>query len=458
VNERPNDTEPAGAGSEDVTEPANDASSANSRRGRMVVAVVAGAAVVLALLGLALVVLLGGDDSDDPDELVDPGQAVEPPAPGDRSGTTTPPTEPDAPPLAEVGLTTTEIGQFDLPIAIENRVDDTSLYVAQRGGQVLRVTVDGEGANRTYTPDDQPLLDLSDDVVTEGEQGLLDIELSPDGATLYVHYSQAPDGATQIVSYTYDGNVVDEASRKDILHVEQPFSNHNGGSIEFGPDGYLYIGLGDGGSGGDPEANGQNTSSLLGKLLRIDPEGAGPNEPYRIPDDSPFADGSGGQPEVWAYGLRNPWRFSFDTETDDLWIGDVGQNAWEEIDFLPASNGGGRGANLGWNEMEGSQPFEGGSNPPDGVLPVFQYPNPDAGRAVTGGVVYRGTANPDLTGTYLFGDFYKTRLRGIRMAGGAAVDEHTFDATVESLVSFGQDNAGEVYAVSLSGPIYRLDP
>ena len=190
--------------------------------------------------------------------------------------------------------------------------------------------------------------------------------------------------------------------------------------------------------------------------MRIDPEGATGGEAYAIPPDNPFANG-GGRPEIWIYGMRNPWRFSFDSRTGDLWIGDVGQNAWEEIDFLPAAGGTGRGANLGWSQMEASHPFEGGSNPADGVLPIYEYPNPDSGCAITGGYVYRGSANTALKGAYVFGDFCKSRLRAVRQVDGAVVDDRTFETKVNGLVSFGQDNNGELYGVSLDGPIFRLD-
>jgi glucose/arabinose dehydrogenase len=243
-----------------------------------------------------------------------------------------------------------------------------------------------------------------------------------------------------------------------VLAVDQPFANHNGGDVEFGPDGYLYFGLGDGGSAGDPEGNGQDPSTLLGSMLRIDPQGTlDGDEPYAIPGDNPFADGDAGEPEVWLYGLRNPWRFSFDPATDDLWIADVGQNAWEEINRLPAADGGGRGANLGWNELEGTHSFE-GVNPDDGVLPVFEYPHDDGGCSVTGGVVYRGNAIAGLAGAYLFGDLCNPTLRALDVSGDEPREVSFDDSEVGNLVSFGQDNDGEVYAVSLDGPIYRLDP
>lgn len=426
-----------------------------------------GAGVLAVLLTGALVafLVLRGDGDE---EALDAGNPVEPSTTttaGDGSTGTAAATS--AVPLADVSLTPVEIGQFDAPIALVERTNDRDLYVAERAGRVIRVAVADEGGQRTYTPAGEPLLDISDQVTTDGERGLLDIAFSPDGTRLFLSYSQAPEGTSTIVSYDFvNGTAIDEGSRREILTIEDFAPNHNGGDIEFGPDGYLWIAMGDGGGSGDPEQTGQDTNQLLGKLLRIDPMGATGGQPYAIPPDNPFADGAGGRPEIWLYGVRNPWRFSFDAgppgarrgATNDLWIGDVGQGAWEEIDYLPATGDTGRGANLGWSEMEGAHPFEDGSNPPDGVLPIFEYPNPDGGCAITGGVVYRGAANPDLQGAYLFGDFCQPQLRAIRQDGGRVVDERIFDVEVSSLVSFGVDDDGEVYAVSLDGPIYRLDP
>ena len=353
------------------------------------------------------------------------------------------------PPLADVNVTLTEVTEADTPMALVARTGTDTLYVAEREGRVRPLTGGSLG---------EPILDISDEVVTSVEQGLLDIEFSADGATLYLHYSVAPDGDTRVISYPVSGDAVDTGGRRELLAVEQPFDNHNGGDIEIGPDGYLYVALGDGGGGGDPEGNGQDTQALLGKILRIDPA-ATTGDDYGIPADNPFADGAAGAPEVWVYGARNPWRIDFDDATGDLWVADVGQNAFEEIDLLPAADGAGRGANLGWNEMEGAHPFEGGSNPDGAVLPVFEYDRSEGGCSVTGGVVYRGSAIPGLVGAYLFTDYCDGRLRAIRAAGGQTVDERTFDdVSGNSLVSFGTDAAGEVYVLSLDGAVYRLDP
>jgi glucose/arabinose dehydrogenase len=364
-------------------------------------------------------------------------------------------TEADAEaPLDQIELTLTPVAEAEAPTALVIRPGSEALYVAEREGVVRPVTVSGSGADRNYEVGD-PVLDISDDVVADAERGLLDITFAADGGVLYVSYSLAPDGDTRIAAYEMSGETVETSSRRQILAVEQPYPNHNGGDIELGPDGFLYVALGDGGSGGDPHGNGQNTDALLGKILRIDPTRPESGEQYGIPDDNPFADGEAGRPEIWLYGVRNPWRFSFDRETDDLWVADVGQNEWEEIDLLPAADGGGRGANLGWNGLEGTHEFEGG-NPEGGVLPVFEYSH-EEGCSVTGGVVYRGESVAGLGGAYLFGDYCSGQLRALRVGGGEVTEEHAYDATVDELVSFAEDADGEVYLVSLGGQISRLD-
>ena len=390
----------------------------------------------------ALVLVAGacgsdGDDEPGPAEPTTTEEEATTSAPGDTAAAA-------AVPLDSIELTLTEFASAEAPTSLVTRPGG-GLYVSERAGRV-RPLVDGALGD--------PIVDIVDEVVTNSEQGLLDIEFSADGGTLYLSYNVPPDGDTRIAAYTMTGEGADPASRRELLAVDQPFPNHKGGDIEIGPDGFLYIGLGDGGAAGDPMGNGQNTSALLGKILRIDPTAAAGGRPYGIPPGNPFADGQRGAPEVWAYGLRNPWRFTFDPGSGDLWIADVGQNAWEEITVLPASTG---GANLGWDHMEGTHGYDGGSNPDGGVLPVFEYDH-DQGCSITGGVVYRGTAVPGLAGAYLFTDFCDGTIRAVRAEGGALSDQRVFDAEGANLVSFGEDAAGEVYVLSLDGPIYRLDP
>jgi glucose/arabinose dehydrogenase len=382
----------------------------------------------------------GGDDGGDTDlGSGTTGQDATTGASGDTSGAA------DEAPLDSIEITLTEFAQADAPTSLVTRPGAGGLYVSERAG-LVRPVVDGALGD--------PIVDIVDEVVTNSEQGLLDIEFSPDGGTLYLSYNVPPDGDTRIAAWTMAGDAVDPGSRRELLAVDQPFPNHKGGDIEIGPDGYLYIGLGDGGAGGDPLGNGQNTTALLGKILRIDPGAPAAGRPYGIPEGNPFADGRGGAPEVWAYGLRNPWRFTFDPRNDDLWIADVGQGRWEEITVLPPSAA---GANLGWDLMEGTHGFEGGSNPDGGVLPVFEYDHGE-GCSITGGVVYRGTGVPGLAGAYLFTDYCEGTIRAVRVADGALADERVFGAEGTGLVSFGEDEAGEVYVLSLNGPIYRIDP
>jgi glucose/arabinose dehydrogenase len=412
--------------------------------------------VVLAagLMGLGMVGC--GDDGDGEASGVttttaDASSGGEPSTGG---STTTGPRAGEAP-LDGIEIAATPVAQVESPTSLVTRPGSPTLSVADRPGRVRPVTVTGAGNDRRYEVG-EPVLDISDDVVVDGERGLLDIEFSPDGGTLYVHYSLAPNGEARVAAYTMAGDKVDTGSYRELLTIQDPYANHNGGELEMGPDGYLYIALGDGGGAGDPEGNGQDTQALLGKLLRIDPTRPSGDQEYGIPSDNPFADGGGGRPEVWLYGVRNPWRFSFDRATGDLWIGDVGQGQWEEVDLLPAADGGGRGANLGWNEMEGTHSYAGGSNPEGGVLPVFEYSH-DEGCSITGGVVYRGSAIRGLGGAYLFGDYCQGDLRALRVRNGEVSEERTFDAHVDQLVSFAEDADGEVYALSLEGGIYRLD-
>ncbi len=335
----------------------------------------------------------------------------------------------------------------DQPIAAAARSGFADvLYVAQRTGEVIVVT-DGDAATT-------PAVDISDDVSTDGERGLLGITFSPDGAHLYLHYSDRA-GNTALDEWTMGTGVadVDASSRRRVLSVDQPYSNHNGGELTFGPDGFLYLGLGDGGGSGDPANNGQRTDTLLGKILRIDPTPTA-TAPYQVPADNPFADG-GGRPEIYVYGLRNPWRFSFDRATGDLWIGDVGQNQWEEVNRLPPGQQ--AGANLGWNTMEGRHPFE-GTAPADAVGPVHEYSRQE-GSSVTGGYVYRGQAHPELDGAYLFTDYVTSRLWALAPDGGGGYEfvDLEVDVPQQGVAGLAEDTAGELYVLSLTGGvIYRV--
>lgn len=296
---------------------------------------------------------------------------------------------------------------------------------------------------------DQPFLNITDRVRSSGnEQGLLGLAFHPQYAQngrFFVNYTDS--GGDNVISrfqVSGDANTADAASEVRLVTVSDPFANHNGGVLVFGPDGYLYAGMGDGGSAGDPFGNAQRTDVLLGKILRLDVDSA---EPYAIPADNPFGN------EIWAYGLRNPWRMSFDRLTGDLYIGDVGQGEWEEIDYLPAGTG--AGTNFGWDYREGAHDYEGGG--PTGMVdPISEYHHSEGGCSVTGGYVYRG-AMSEWNGIYLYGDYCTGFIWGLIQVNGGWQEQQLFDADF-TITSFGQDDAGEVYALSDNGNIYRLSP
>ena len=345
--------------------------------------------------------------------------------------------------LADARVRLERVAVLDQPVALALRPDDPALYVAERPGRVIALR---DGA------DPEVVLDLADRVSLGSEQGLLGIAFSPDGGFLYVDITDV-GGDTRILEFRVEDEGIDPSSEREVLRVDQPYSNHNGGNLAFGPDGYLYVALGDGGSAGDPEGRAQSVSTLLGKLLRISPRPSD-GEPYGIPPDNPFVGREGARPEIWAYGLRNPWRFSFDRETGDLWIGDVGQASWEEIDVEPAGSAG--GLNYGWDVREGTHPFESGSTDPEMVVPVFEYPHDGSTCAVTGGYVYRGEDIAALAGAYVFADYCSGRLEAFVLRDGVARAHRELGPVVEGLASFGQDALGELYALSLSGSVYRL--
>jgi uncharacterized protein (TIGR03437 family) len=341
-------------------------------------------------------------------------------------------------------------GELSRPVDIQRlpEQDGQMLFVLQEG----RVVRFADGAIL------QPaFLDIRDRVRSGGERGLLGLAFPP-GITgtryFYVNYTNLA-GNTVVSRIRRDGDtgLADPSTERILLTISQPFSNHNGGQIQFGPDGYLYIATGDGGSGGDPRNNAQNRQSLLGKILRIDVE---PDRPsYGIPPDNPFINDNRFRPEIWAMGLRNPWRFSFDRATGDLWIGDVGQSRAEEIDFQPAASPGGE--NYGWRLMEGLECFNPTSCSPAGLtLPILEYRR-NLGVSVTGGYVYRGAASPGVRGTYLFGDFGSGRIWGVWRTAEGWASEMLLNTNIV-ISTFGEDHAGEIYLADYSGgTIYRID-
>lgn len=399
------------------------------------------AALCVAGLGLAACGDGGGgaaaDDATQPSVTqVGSGETPAPStAPGGESpDTSTPTTETTPGQTVEPRVRGEVAGGANGPTALIPRPGDDHLWVAERTGRIRRVTVADGGA--TLTPVDEVALDLSAETSTDGEQGLFAIAFSDDGNTLFASSTDL-DGNTRVARYPVTENQVDADAATVLFTAEQPFTNHNGGHIVMGPDGALWLGLGDGGSANDPENNAQDPSTPLGKMVRIDPET--------------------GTSEIVASGLRNPWRFSFDTD-DSLWIADVGQGAWEEIDRLPAGEI--EGANLGWSGKEGSSIFAGGGadrTGQDPIDPVFEYSHDDGNCSITGGFVYRGEAIAGLAGAYLFADFCAGQVRAIALdAEGGFAREYALDVSVSQPISFGADAAGEPYVLSGSGEIVRL--
>ena len=366
--------------------------------------------------------------------------AVGPAVPPDAAPgpTPEPPTGPD---LAAADVALETVGSFAAPLTLRPRPDTGELWVGERAGVIRTV-----GAAQPRT-----VLDISSTVGTGGEGGLLGFDFSADGQTLYVSSTNRA-GDSVIDAFAITGDSVDLASRRELIRVDQPASNHNGGDLHLGPDGYLWWSLGDGGGSNDDFDNGQDPFTLLGSLVRIAPTADG----YDIPPDNPFADGQGGAPEVWAYGLRNPYRFSFDDATGDLYIGDVGQGAVEEIDWLAAGTG--AGSNFGWPVFEGTQAGPGGGSAPGHVPPVFEYPRSGGNCSVTGGVVYRGTAIPELAGAYVFADFCRGDVRAILVQDGDVTQIADLGIDIDSPVGFGVDHSGEVYVLGIGGTVAKVVP
>jgi glucose/arabinose dehydrogenase len=340
---------------------------------------------------------------------------------------------------------------FDFPLLLTAPAGDARLFVVEKGGLVKVVK---GGAILAA-----PFLDLTALVSSGSEQGLLGLAFDPQypgNGRLFISYTNhAGDNVLSSYQVSASADVADAGSGVIRLTVSQPYDNHNGGHIAFGPDGYLYMGIGDGGSGGDPDGHGQERNDLLGSILRLDVSAA---TGYSVPASNPFVDVAGARGELWDWGLRNPWRFSFDRSTGDLYIGDVGQNEREEIDVSTAASGGGKGLNYGWSIMEGTQCFEAGSCDMTGLtLPVLDYTHSD-GCSVTGGYVYRGSAIPALAGTYFYSDYCGGWVRSFRYAGGAVTEAGSWNALEPGggVPSLGEDGAGELYIVSAAGGVYRI--
>jgi glucose/arabinose dehydrogenase len=342
------------------------------------------------------------------------------------------------------------------PVAVST-AGDGRLFVVEQTGKI--VIVQGGAVTGTF-------LDVSGSISCCGERGLLGLAFHPQYASngrFFVRYTD-PAGDVRISEFHVGSNpnVADPGSEKILLTIPHPsFANHNGGVIAFGPDGYLYIGTGDGGSGGDPNNHGQSLSTLLGKMLRIDVDHTSGSANYVIPAGNPFAGQAGRLGEIFAYGLRNPYSFSFDRQTGDLWIGDVGQNLWEEVDRATAAGGGGRGDNFGWSVMEARHCYKPatGCNTAGKVLPIAEYTHgagDSIGCAIIGGFVYRGSANPALAGRYFFGDNCSGHIWDIAAAGPATQSPQLLLSSGVHITGWGQGTDGELYVVASNGSLYRL--
>ena len=401
-------------------------------------------------LGVALAFALGGLVV-----LLDPTAGGAAPAPAPAEG------------VPAFTLTLNQVATLDEPIAMATIAGNDDLFVAEKGGRVRHLEVSGA----SVTVDPTALLDISGFIATgDNEGGLLGLAFNPAGDRMYVYHTNVR-GNIRVAEYQVSNGATDPAivpgTRRVLLSIRhQPNHNHNGGALAFGPDGKLYIATGDGGGAGDPQQNGQNRQVLLGKILRINPA-PGASRPYKIPVTNPFVDRPAMRHEIWLYGVRNPWRISFDRENGDLYVADVGQDQYEEIDVLPSDSGGrnaGSGVNLGWSRMEGPEPYNGRTEPANHTPPTFSYTHgsgPGQGCSITGGYVYRGAAIPAMQGQYLYGDFC-TGVIGSITATDGDLDTFATDLGISvpdfSLYSFGEGPDGELYVLSGGGGVFRIEP
>jgi glucose/arabinose dehydrogenase len=394
---------------------------------------------------------------------VNGSESLPPPAPASAPEPTgeplaVPPPAGAPPPADAVEIRPTALGAVDLVpvfpgLTFERMVgmqfpngDPSRLYVVLQEGRIVSI------ANDQSADSHRVFLDITDRVSRSGnEEGLLGLAFDPqfqDSGHFYVYYSAAGPRRSILSRFTASGGLADPGSERVVLEVGQPYSNHNGGEIAFGPDGYLYVGLGDGGSAGDPMRHGQNKATVLGSILRIDVATLDEHGRYAVPPDNPFADDPQARGEIWAWGLRNPWRFSFDRLTGELWTADVGQNQYEEIDLILP------GANYGWNLMEGFTCYGASDCGREGLtLPVVEYGRAD-GCSVTGGYVYRGSRLQSLYGAYIYGDFCSGKIWALRYEAGSVVAHALIADTDLQIASFAEGPDGEIYALSFTGAVY----
>jgi glucose/arabinose dehydrogenase len=404
---------------------------------------------VAMVVAAGLVAGCGADGASSPTPVVGSGTSVASPTTSAATGATSTTAPTDGPTLRGLRVALTTVATLEQPVAVLRRPGDaTGVYLVERVGRV-RVLRGPSGAPGT-------VLDMTTRTRAGGERGLLGAAFSLDGASLFVHYTD-PGGTSRVDAYTMSaGGLAEPSSRRELLSLAQPYPNHNGGDLAVGADGMLYVAFGDGGSGGDPQRYSDKLNTWLGKILRIDPRPADGGAPYRVPADNPFVGRAGAKPEIWSYGLRNPWRISFDPATGDLWIGDVGQGELEEVNRARAADGAGRGVNFGWSAFEGSARFNDDVDGAGAVGPVHEYRHSDGGCSVTGGHVYRGSRIGALVGAYVFADYCVAGLRAIDPASPQA--SVAIASTGKAIVGMGPGPDGALYVVSLDGPVYRVDP
>ena len=350
---------------------------------------------------------------------------------------------PDRETFKNISVSTMLVGTAEQAVDLAFHPGSTTALLAQRIGTVINFTGDTVG---------QVVIDLRPDLSMVGESGLLSITYDPSGTYLYVSYINA-DNDTRITAYAVDQNGLPTTQEPEIIFsLDQPENIHNGGHIRFGFDEYLYVALGDGGPANDPEDRAQRLDTLFGKILRINPQ-PGSQPAYTTPEDNPFVGVEGAKEEIWAYGLRNPWRFSFDRANDDFWLGDVGQYVVEEINWIDGQT---NGANFGWARWEG--PISRGPNPADHSPPLSFYNHDDGRCAVVGGFVYRGTAIPELVGAYIYGDFCDGTIRALTQVDGEVEAKRSLGISAGQLTSFAQDEDGELYTFNLAGEVHKIVP
>ena len=356
----------------------------------------------------------------------------------------------NAGPLPEPTVTLDEIGNFDQPVSVAHRAGDAQVFVVEQPGRV--VAVDDESS--------EVVLDITDLTAASGEQGLLGLAFHPAADFAYIDFTDN-SGNTVVAEFAVDptSGQFDRDSYREVLTVDQPYSNHNGGQLAFGPDELLYIGLGDGGSGGDPERHALDLSSRLGKILRIDPVADG-DRPFSVPADNPFADDASADPTIWSYGLRNPWRFSFDADSGDLWIADVGQGDFEEINRAVAADrlDAARGTNFGWSALEGFELFNTDQSADGASSPLFVYDHADGRCSVSGGAVARSAAAADLEGWYVFGDYCTGQIWALDPTAPLAEPQVIEIAQLGGLAAIAEGPDRELFAVSNAGVVARLVP